>query len=359
MGRWSNILKKNVHRIQLPREVLIGNGVLNRVGEVCKNLGFTSRVLLLTGPRTYKIAAEKIVTTLERDGFELASLIVRESEMKYIVMAQRKVATHSPEVILGVGGGKVIDVGKIAALKCSLPFISVPTVASHDGIASPRASIKDFELTASIPAQTPAAIIADTEIIRNAPYRLTASGCGDIISKYTSVRDWKLAKEMKDQYYGEYAASLAVMSARLVMRNTKLIRKREEEGISIVMEALISCGIAMSIAGSSAPCSGAEHLFSHALDKISATPALHGEQCGVGSIMMAHLHKANWKLVRNSLRKLKAPTTAEELGVKPEYIIRALTKAHTIRSDRYTILGENGLNEQEAKHLAKVTGVIG
>jgi glycerol-1-phosphate dehydrogenase [NAD(P)+] len=357
MERWSIILK-NVHRIQLPREVIIGHGVLNRIGEICKSLGFTSSALLLTGPRTYKIAAEKTITALENDGIEVTSLIVKKSEMKYIIMTERKVATHHPRVILGVGGGKVIDVGKIAALKSTLPFISIPTVASHDGIASPRASIKDFELPASIPAQMPAAIIADTEIIRNAPYRLTASGCGDIISKYTSVRDWKLAKEMKDQYYGEYSASLAMMSARLVMRNTKIIKKRGEEGISIVLEALISCGIAMGIAGSSAPCSGSEHLFSHALDKIASTPALHGEQCGVGAIMMAHLHKANWKLLRNSLRKLKAPTTAEELGVKPEHIIRALMKAHKIRSDRYTILGENGLTEQEATHLAKITGVI-
>jgi glycerol-1-phosphate dehydrogenase [NAD(P)+] len=351
-------LKKNVHRIQLPREVLIGHGVLNKVEEVCKKLGFTSSVLLLTGPQTYRIAAEKTITTLENGGYEVASLIVKKSETKYVLMAKQKIATSHPEVILGVGGGKVIDIGKIAALKSTLPFISVPTVASHDGIASPRASIKDFKLPASIPAQTPAAIIADTEIIRNAPYRLTASGCGDIISKYTSVRDWKLAKELKNQYYGEYAASLAMMSARLVMRNTEIIKKKGEEGTSIVMEALISCGIAMSIAGSSAPCSGAEHLFSHALDKIASTPALHGEQCGVGAIMMAHLHKANWKLIRNSLRKLKAPTTAKELGIKPEYIIKALTKAHKIRSDRYTILGENGLTEQEAILLARTTGII-
>lgn len=347
----------DAHRIQLPREVLIGRGVLKKIGTACQGLGFSSSALLLTGPKTYYIAAKETIISLEKNGFDVENLIVESSEMKYVVMAEKKILEHHPEIILGVGGGKVIDVGKIAASRRSVPFISVPTAASHDGIASPRASIKDLDPPSSILAQTPTAIIADTEIIQKSPYRLTASGCGDIVSKYTAVRDWKLAHDLKGRYYGEYAASLSMMSARLVMRNAKIIRK-SEEGISIVLEALISCGIAMSIAGSSAPCSGAEHLFSHVLDQIAPTPALHGEQCGVGAIMMAYLHRANWKHLRNSLRKLKAPTTAQELEIEPKYIIEALTKAHKIRSDRYTILGNDGLTEDEAIHLAKATRVI-
>ena len=89
---------------------------------------------------------------------------------------------------------------------------------------------------------------------------------------------------------------------------------------------------------------------------ICKKPALHGEQCGVGTIMMACLHKADWEGVRDSLRKVSAPTTADELGIPEERILEALTTAHTIR-DRYTIL-RNGLSKKQARELAEKTGVI-
>ena len=351
-------LEKNTHSIQLPREVLIGWGVLSKVGEVCRELGFSSSAFLLTGPKTSRIAAGKAKGSLEKSGFRVKNLIIESSEMRYVSEAEKMIKKSRPQVVLGVGGGKVIDVAKVAASKCLVPFVSVPTTASHDGIASQRASIRDLKTPTSILAQTPIGVVADTEVILQSPYRLTASGCGDIVSKYTAVRDWKLAHDSKGEYYGEYAASLALMSAKLVIRNAKVIRGRTEEGIRVVMEALLSCGIAMSIAGSSRPGSGSEHLFSHALDQVAPKPALHGEQCGVGAIMMAHLHEANWKLIKDSLRKLGAPTTAEELGIEPDYIIEALTRAHRIRPDRYTILGEKGLTRDAARRLAKTTGVI-
>jgi len=148
------------------------------------------------------------------------------------------------------------------------------------------------------------------------------------------------------------------MSARLVVKNADLIKPSEEEGLRVLLEALISCGVAMSIAGSSRPCSGSEHLFSHALDQVVPKPALHGEQCGVGAIMMARLHNIDWKRIRDTLRKVGAPTTAKELGVEPEQVVEALVRAREIRPDRYTILDERGLNHESAEKLARATGVI-
>ena len=125
-----------------------------------------------------------------------------------------------------------------------------------------------------------------------------------------------------------------------------------------VVKALISSGMAISIAASSRPASGSEHKFSHALDMVAPKPALHGEQCGVGTIMMMYLHGGNWESIRDALKIVKAPTTAEELGIEPEYIIEALKIAHTIRKDRYTILGDRGLTDEAARKLASNTGVI-
>jgi len=125
-----------------------------------------------------------------------------------------------------------------------------------------------------------------------------------------------------------------------------------------VVKAIIVSGMAMSIANSSRPGSGSEHLFAHALEKIAPGKALHGEMVGVGTIMMMYLHGGDWKHIRDTLKKIGAPTTARELGVEEEDIISALTMAHTIR-DRYTILGVRGLTREAAEKLAKITGVIG
>ena len=90
----------------------------------------------------------------------------------------------------------MIDTAKISAFNLDLPFISIPTATSHDGIASSRASIPTGEGSASLEAEPPVAIVADTGIIASAPHRLLAAGCADIISNYTAILDWELAHRL-------------------------------------------------------------------------------------------------------------------------------------------------------------------
>jgi glycerol-1-phosphate dehydrogenase [NAD(P)+] len=142
------------------------------------------------------------------------------------------------------------------------------------------------------------------------------------------------------------------------MESAYQIRDRLEEGYRTLIEALVSCGVAMSIAGSSRPCSGSEHLFSHALDMLAPGIALHGEQCGIGTIMMAKLHGLNWHSIKEHLDVIGAPTTAEELGIDPKIIVKALVRAGDIRPERYTILNNVNLNTQSAVDLAKGCGVL-
>jgi glycerol-1-phosphate dehydrogenase [NAD(P)+] len=191
-----------------------------------------------------------------------------------------------------------------------------------------------------------------------APWRFTVGGCGDVIAKFTSVRDWKLAHQEADEYYGSYAGSLALMSAKLVMENAEIIGQKTEEGLRILIEALISCGVSMSIAGSSRPCSGSEHLFSHALEMMKLNRSLHGERCGVGTIIMAYLHKANWRHIRDTLKKMGAPTNASELGIEKEDVIGALEMAGKIRPERFTILSKMQLDRVAWEDVAREIEVI-
>ncbi|MGB9853948.1 MAG: NAD(P)-dependent glycerol-1-phosphate dehydrogenase [Candidatus Bathyarchaeales archaeon] len=344
--------------MQLPREVIVGEGVIERVTEVSKRLGFTESALIITGAKTYEVAGKTVKEHLEIGGIEAGILVVESATLKDVEMVEEKIKALKPQVVFGVGGGTKIDIAKLSSARQGVPFISVPTTASHDGISSPLSSVKGLEKPFSVKAQAPIAIIADTNIIMQTPYRLIASGCGDVIAKLTAVKDWRMAHEERNEYYGEYAASLALMSAKLVMQNAETIRAGSEEGLRVLLEALISCGVAMSIAGSSRPCSGSEHLFSHALDIIRPNNALHGEQCGVGTIIMAYLHGANWKRIKNTLKILGAPTSAYELELTKEDVVKALFMASSVRPERYTILNKLNLSLEECEKVAKATEVV-
>jgi len=347
-----------LHRMTLPREVVVGNETLLLIGDICGRLGFSESAFVVTGPETQHVAGRGVIDLLHDRGMNVDHLVVASSTMWDVRAVEERIQELKPQVVLGIGGGTKIDVAKLSSARQGIPFISIPTTASHDGIASPVASVKGLSKPYSVVAQSPMAIVADTSIIIQSDYRFTASGCGDTVAKFTAVRDWELAHKAKNEYYGEYAASLALMSARLVMKNADVIKPRMEEGLRVVLEALISCGVAMSIAGSSRPCSGSEHLFSHALDLIAPNTAMHGEKCGVGTIMMAYLYETDWKGIKATLQKAGAPTTAEELGVETESVVEALVRAGAIRPERYTILEEKELSYDSAEKLARVTGVI-
>jgi glycerol-1-phosphate dehydrogenase [NAD(P)+] len=114
----------------------------------------------------------------------------------------------------------------------------------------------------------------------------------------------------------------------------------------------------MCVAGSSRPGSGSEHMFSHALDSVAEKPALHGEQCALGTIMMAYLHDLDWESIRNAMITIGLPVTAKDLGIKDDDVIKALEIAHSIRPERLTILGKDGLTRDAAIKVANRTGVI-
>ncbi|MCZ7380815.1 MAG: NAD(P)-dependent glycerol-1-phosphate dehydrogenase [Candidatus Methanoperedens sp.] len=343
--------------MQLPRNVVVGHGVINDTGKVCKDLKLNGNALIVAGGTTFKAAGKTVAVSLEDSGFNVNFAKVENPTLDEVNNVEKVSKEVKAEFLLGVGGGKSIDIAKLASMHLDIPFISVPTAASHDGIVSSRASIIRNNKTVSEAAQTPLAVVADTAIIAAAPYRLLAAGCGDIISNYTAVRDWELAHRLRDEPFSEYASIISKLTAKILIESAGLIKPGLEESAWTVMKALVASGVAMSIAGSSRPASGSEHKFSHALDEIAPKPALHGEQCGVGTIMMMYLHGGDWQEIRTALKAIGAPTNASELGIEEEHIIKALLHAHQIRPERYTILG-TGLTREAAEKVARITKVI-
>jgi glycerol-1-phosphate dehydrogenase [NAD(P)+] len=343
---------------ELPRIIMVGHGVINDIGNVCKRLLLEKQALIVSDVNTKKIAGDKVEQILTDIGFDVHQTQINDANQENIKEIKNQITELKINFVLGVGGGRPIDVAKCASFECNLPFLSVPTAASHDGIVSSRASINVDGKRKSLTAQTPLAVVADTHIIVSSPYRLLAAGCGDIVANITAVMDWKLAKRLKNEEFSSSASMLADFTGRLMLENSDMIKPGIEESAWYVAKALVSSGVAMSIAGSSRPASGAEHKFSHALDEIAEKPALHGEQCGVGAIMMMYLHGGEWNKIREALLNIGAPTTAKRLGVSDDEMIRALTYAHKINPQRYTILGDNGLSYEAAENLARITKVI-
>lgn len=346
------------HYMQLPKQVLIGPNAINRLGEVGRNITDSQSAILITDKDVFRLVGNQALDSLNESNFDVEILKISRATSEAVEKAQEAIRQHNARLVIGCGGGSVVDTAKLSSAREKHPFISVPTIASHDGLSSPRASIKQEGTSVSLYGHSPMAIIADTKIVAEAPFRFTAAGCGDLIANITAVRDWRLAKNLGYEYYGDYAASLSLMSATIIMENSNMIKPNDSQSARLVLEALIASGIAMGIAGSSRPSSGAEHKFSHALDRIASKPALHGEQSGLGTIMMAYLHGIDWQEIRVALSTIGAPTTAQQLGIDPNDIIKALVTAHEINPQRYTILGKRGLTEEAAKRLARNTSVI-
>ena len=341
------------HLMELPTKVLIGEGVISRLGDFVKDSAGRRKVIVASGSSVKAKVRELVEEALGTRVVWVEVLAADTENVKRVMKA-----SSGSGCIVGVGGGKSVDVGKLAAFRKHLPFYSVPTSASHDGISSPFASLKGLDRPYSVMAKPPVGILADIDMIASAPKRLLASGCGDLVSKLTAVKDWQLAHKVTGEYYGGYAASLALVSASVVIDNSKGIGKFDRSSVRDLVEALISAGVAAGIAGSSRPCSGSEHLFSHYLDLVAPDSGFHGEKCGIGTVMMAKLHGLDWKAVRSSLKTVGAPTAASEIGVGESEVVEALTRASSIRPDRYTILSRRRLTKQAARALAKTTGVI-
>jgi len=326
--------------------------------------------MVVVDKNTKKISGEHIAKILEGANYTVDISIIPspitlkgiptawpgEKEVEHVIKDAHR---SKPDLFLGVGGGSVIDITKLAAYELNTQYISVPTSAAHDGMASPRASLRDWKMgSVSKNAVSPSAVLADTAIISRAPYRMLASGCADVISNISAVKDWELAHRLKNEEFSTFAASLSITASKLLVDKAEDIRSGFEEAVWQAVKCMIVSGVAMSVAGNTRPASGAEHMFSHMLDRISPGKALHGEQCGVGAIMMMYLHGENWEDIREALRIIGAPTTARELGIPKKKIIEALLHAQEIRPDRYTILGEHGLTVDAARRLAKITGII-
>src|ERR1019366_8010357 len=191
------------------------------------------------------------------------------------------------EAVAGIGGGKTLDVTKFAAHMAGIPMVAVATSLAHDGIASPISSLEQESGKGSYGVVPPVAVVVDLDRVRCAPDPLATSGIGDVVSKLSAIADWELAAADTSEVVDGLAVAMARTAAQAVLHQPG--PARSDEFLTVLADALILCGMAMGVAGSSRPCSGGDHEIMHAIDHLYPGTASHGELAGVGALFCAYL----------------------------------------------------------------------
>jgi glycerol-1-phosphate dehydrogenase [NAD(P)+] len=275
-------------QVSIPVLVRVKSGALDRVGLYARRQQFT-RVVLLFSQDLQPALLARLTDGLAAEQIEvLQQLPVAAASFEQAVEIFRQLPTTTHSVI-GVGGGKALDVAKYVAFLAHLPYFAVPTSLSNDGFCSPQSSLTVDNRRRSLPAAIPFGVILDTEVCLRAPEILWLSGVGDLAAKLTAVADWKLAFHAQGTPVDDFAALLSDATVfQFIARPV-----RDAEGVKLLGSALMLNGIAMALCGSSRPASGSEHLISHALDALSAHPRLHGLQVGVATYLVSCLQAQN------------------------------------------------------------------
>ncbi|MCY3411383.1 MAG: iron-containing alcohol dehydrogenase [Candidatus Heimdallarchaeota archaeon] len=349
-------MRKNRPSIELPRIIDISYTAIDNVESIIKKLDLEGTCTVVVDDITYKIAGKRVIENIESK-YNVNLMSIQSSAVKEAERVMADIQQTDTSFAIAVGGGTIIDVTKYASYKQGIPFISVPTVASHDGIASARASLIGSESRHSFEAHSPIGVIGDVETIAKAPIRFKTSGSADLLSNITAVMDWKLSHRITGEHISQYAVALSEMTANTIIETSEIIAKDRVEGTYIVLKGLIASSMAMCIAGSSRPASGAEHMISHLLDEKTKTTALHGEQCGLTSIITMYLHGGNWKIIKETLEILNSPLSFSEINVSHDEIIDAIVNAQNIRKNRHSILS-SGISKKAAEKALNITGIV-
>jgi len=328
--------------IAIPELVRIKSGALEKLGIYCSRGRFRCVAVVASSDMPAGLAAS-VSSALAAADIQVAqwlSCVEASFEQAQSMFTSLPVDVSA---IIGLGGGRALDVAKYVAFLARLPNIAVPTSLSNDGFCSPGVSLTVAGSKRSLPAAMPYGVVIDTAACLAAPQQLWLSGVGDLAAKLTAVRDWKLAFHASAEPFNDFAALLSDATVfQFISRPV-----RDLEGARLLGTSLMLNGIAMEVCNSSRPASGSEHLISHALDRISARPRLHGLQVGVAAYLVSRLQGGEHTDV---IGRLFAATgfwdaVRSDPFSRAEWI-EALRLAPDIKKEFYTVLSARDCAEE-------------
>jgi glycerol-1-phosphate dehydrogenase [NAD(P)+] len=340
--------QKNNDYIAIPALLKVESGALSRIGDYLKESGI-KKVVIFFGNGLIEMFGAAVMDSLKAADIEVLEYLELDSVCLEDITALAFNLPSKTQAVIGLGGGKVIDAAKYTGFLRKLPFISVPTSASSDGFSSASASLIIDGRRNSVPARMAYGIIVDTAVIKSAPDRFLYSGIGDMVSKITALYDWKYEEAMGYSEVNDFALMIAKKAVNSFVR-TPFDSIKDDLFLKELLDSLAMSGIANEIAGSSAPTSGSEHLISHALDKMSEAPQLHGIQVGIATYLMSLVHQHRYKRVHTIFTDTGFFDYVETLNLNVADYEQAIDMAPTIKPFRHTYLHEETYR-QSAKEL--------
>lgn len=338
-------------KISIPTLLKVGNGVLDNLGEYI-TMGGMKNAVIYFGNGLIDMFGYKVMESLKEQGITVLEYRELDStKIEDIIELAFSIDTKA-QLIVGIGGGKVIDVSKYAAYLRKLPFISVPTSSSSDGFSSASASLIVNGRRKSVPAGMAYGIIADTGIIKSAPEKFLFSGIGDIVSKITAIYDWVYEAEHGYSKINDCAVMIAKKAVNSFVR-TPFTSIKDDLFLRELLDSLAMSGIANEIAGSSAPTSGSEHLISHALDSMSEQPQLHGIQVGIATYIMSLVQDHRYKRINTVFTETGFWDYVATLNLNRGDYEKAIDMAPSMKPFRHTYLHEEKYRELAKESLYK------
>jgi glycerol-1-phosphate dehydrogenase [NAD(P)+] len=344
--------------IGAPLAVEIGPGAVSRLAPLLadRRISAGGHVAVVVGPGLGSELAEALRPQLANAQF----MQVEEGTISAALALGRELRTGFFDAVVGIGGGRTLDVAKHAATLNGLPMVSVATSLAHDGLASPVASLVEGGRKGSYGVQMPIAVVVDLDYVRRAEPDLRRGGIGDVLSNLAAIADWRLAEEDRGEPVDGLAVTFASTAAMAVLHRDDTID--DDHFLTALAEALVLSGLAMATAGSSRPCSGGEHEIIHAIDHFFPDTANHGSLAGVAMLFTCRLRDEHG-LIRHLDRALcrhSLPRTPADLGLTGEQFVEAVVHAPETRPDRYTVLERLQLDHAGARNaLAEHLDALG
>ena len=332
--------------IAIPTILKVGKGTMKNLGTYLKDNEFQNAVIYF-GNGLIDMFGKDIIKNLEKSGINILDYMELDTvDINDIINLAFDIDSKA-QVILGIGGGKVIDTAKYAAYLRKLPFISIPTSASSDGFSSASASLIVNGRRTSVPARMAYGIVVDTDIIKSAPEKFLYSGIGDMVAKITSLYDWLFEAEKGYSVMNDFSVMIAKKAVNSFVR-TPFESIRDDLFLRELVDSLAMSGIANEIAGGSTPTSGSEHLISHALDKMLERPQLHGVQVGIATYLMSKVQDHRYVRVNAIFEKTGFWDYVSTLDLNRDDYEKAIDMAPSIKPHRHTYL-----HEEQYRELAK------
>ncbi|MFZ7127957.1 MAG: sn-glycerol-1-phosphate dehydrogenase [Desulfobacterales bacterium] len=311
------------------REIALGAGALDRLPEMAGRWIGRGPILLVVDSNTLGAGGDRARTLLAGTGYDVvlhrsdAREATVHADGETVAELSETIRRTAPAGVLAVGAGTINDICKAAATDAKLPLITVATAASMNGYTSAITALTLNGLKVTAPCLPPVAVIADPEILATAPQAMNAAGFGDLLSKNASTADWVMSHFLLGDYFCEVPVRVVEKAVEACIRHAGGIRKNDENSLAVLSEALLRSGISMVLAGSSSPASGGEHLISHLWDMTAhwsgRSPALHGAQTGVTTLLSLALYERLLELDETAIRAIDArPAFASEEDLDAE-----------------------------------------